>query len=541
MKKKLVAFFGSYLALLIYHTHSFISTAEFAGRDLVGAYSLLKVFGTGWSTEWFLGFPMFRFYPPGFFFLADTLGAVTGDMIAFKLLIYLSLLVFPPAVYLYFREISGQKTAFLSFILSFSAVFLREPFSLIYQTLQVGLVAQMAAIPVLFLFMAFLHREGRDPMYISGILMALMIVIHPYIAAVGVFYTSVYLLFERDILGLLSSATGFLLTAWWWIPLLEKSWYMNTYTGPTGKLLNWPWLFLPLAFFGDERRSLPLSLTAVSMLFIGTFDLGLPIQFYRFYIYGQILAVLAAAPGLVSLIERLEERIEPRYLLGAAAVAFIAPSIAVDVSPDWRNDLEMEGVVPEEGKMVVETSHSDLYNSYVPIQMISLQSNVTVVNGLYADSSISSPYLLGLEKSFAKNPVPNPIAVEANLSSAQLEERFRYFDIEYALVRTQHAEEKLSFMDEVSSNEEFVLLKHNYSRPDYEPVPVKGSYSEWEKLNREIFRGDLEPMVYEPESEEAISIKDLPDSDPDRDIVIGRQSIRPVNRSQALFGLRYDR
>ncbi|MFB6146032.1 MAG: hypothetical protein ABEJ99_06050, partial [Candidatus Nanohaloarchaea archaeon] len=88
---------------------------------------------------------------------------------------------------------------------------------------------------------------------------------------------------------------------------------------------------------------------------------------------------------------------------------------------------------------LVETSKPELYESYVPVQRIPLESNASVVNGLYADSSISSPYLLGLEKEIAKDPVPNPIAANANLTQKQIRKRMAYLDIEHALVRTDYA------------------------------------------------------------------------------------------------------
>lgn len=543
--RRLLALFASYAAVLIYHTRSFLYTTEFAGRDLVGAFSLTRVFEFGWSADWFLGFPLFRFYPPGFFFNADLFGALIGDATAFKLLIYLSMLVFPLTVYYCFNQAFDREVATISFILSFAVLFLREPFSLVYQTLQVGLVAQMAALPLLFVYIGLLWKKSRGSAYLLGVLMAFMILFHPYIAAIATIYTFFYLLFERELLRPFFASTGFMLTGWWWIPILEKGWYMQLYTGPTGKLANWPWIFLPLALLDRSKEAISFLLTALVLLVIGTFDFGLNLQFYRFFIYGQVLAVLVVAPGLARAVKMFDDNIGTRAALALIFLAFLAPSMNVDVSSEWRSDVELQGVVPEDGRMIVETSHSDVHDSYVPIQQIPFESNATVVNGLYADQSVSSPYLLGLEKSFAENPVPNPIAVEANLTSEQLEQRFRYFGIEYALVRTDHARERLSFMKKTAENSDFKLLQMNISESKMvEAKPVKGSYSEWKELNRRVFRGELDHFVYSPKSDTSVSIKNLPESENSSQhikVKLKRESIRPENRSQALFGLDFNR
>lgn len=541
--RRLLALFASYAAVLLYHTRSFLYTTQFAGRDLIGAFSLTKVFEFGWSADWFLGFPLFKFYPPGFFFTTDLFGALVGDAAAFRLLIYLSLLVFPLAVYYCFNQVFDSDVATISFILSFAVVFLREPFSLVYQTLQVGLVAQMAALPLLFLYMGLIWKESRGSAYLLGVLMALMILTHPYIAAIATIYTVFYLVFERELFRPFFASTGFTLTGWWWIPILENGWYMQLYTGPTGKLANWPWVFLPLALLDRSKEAISFLLTALMLLLIGTFDFGLNLQFYRFFIYGQVLAVLAVAPGLAHAVKMFDNNIGTRAALALIFLAFLASSMNVDVSPEWRSGVELQGVVPEDGRMIVETSHSDVYNSYVPIQQIPLESNTTVVNGLYADQSVSSPYLLGLEKSFARNPVPNPIAVEADLTSQQLEQRFHYFGIEYALVRTEHARERLSFMEKTAENSDFTLLQMNISDSEtVEAVPVKGSYSDWKDLNRQVFQGQLEHFVYNPESDSSVPIENLPgfgNSSQSIEVRLERESISPENRIQALFGLRY--
>lgn len=516
---------GLQLFLLLFHTRSFLSTVKLAGRDLVGAYSLVKTFGFGWSTDWFLGFPMFRFYPPGFFATATAAGSIAGDLTAFKLLLYLLLLAVPPSVYYSFSNLFDRRTGLIAGFLAVFLTFLRPPFSLVYQTLQVGLVAQAAALPFLLLFLGTIWRDGRGQAYLSALLFALTTITHPFLGTVAGAYALLHFAAEKNISRLFFTGLGGALTAWWWIPALEKSWYIQLYTGPSGKLVNLPWLFLPFLALDRGRKALTLAFLGLFLLFLGTFEL-FPMQYYRAFIYGQLLTVLAAAPGLSKAVEKTFGRVSPETITYLIGLSILIASLTVTVEPHWSSTTDMEGVMPDDGQVIVETSKPDLYESYVPIQTIPLKSNASVVNGLYADSSISSPYLLGLEKSIAKNPIPNPIAVDANLTQKQIRKRMAYLDIEHALVRTSYARERLSFMNVSARNRQFTLLTWNpeFDRTVENPVRFHGSRKEWRQLNEEIFRNRLNTSyVYTEEKLE--------------EVTIGEESRKPSGEGEAVFGL----
>ncbi len=532
------------LSLLLYHTRSFLTAEKLAGRDLIGAYSLVEAFELGWNTQWFLGFPMFQFYPPGFFATVKGLGFITGDPLAFRILVFSTLLIFPVAAYYAFSRIHNQETGLVAGLLAISLIFLREPFSLVYQTLQVGLVAQGAAFLTFILFIGVLWQDSRDSAYLSAVLLGITILLHPFIGTVALLYLLIYLILERNLYGIFTALIGLALSAWWWLPALENTWYMPTYVGPTGQLLNWPWLFLPFLLLNRGRKAVSLSLLGILLLFIGTFDLGVEFQFYRFFIYGQMITVLAAAPGFMKAFNTIE-KFDTSSLIVLFGISILLPAATVDIEPHWKSDVDLEGVIPEDGRMIVETSHSDLYNSYVPIQMAPLESNVSVVNGLYADSSISSPYLLGLEKAIAKEPVPNPLAVEAELTEEQLQERMEYFNISYALVRTDHARERLGFMELEAENNDFQLLSWQ-PEPDREVEAAKVCLTreDWRELNRHIFQNNLTSTpVLDCETGTAISAVDpagiLEETEQlEKDNVeIEDESIRPNDKVEAVFSL----
>lgn len=540
------------LSLLLYKTGDFLTAHELAGRDLVGAYSLVETFQIGWSTDWFLGFPMFYFYPPGFFGTTSFLGRFIGEQIAFKLAVYLSLIAIPLTVYYCFRTLFNKEIGLVSGFLGIFIIFLREPFSLVYQTLQVGLVAQAAALPLLFVFIPLLWKNSRGSAYLSSLILGAIIIIHPYVGVLAVFYLIIYSVISRNLFRTLIASLGLAMTGWWWTRVLENSWYMQSYIGPTGQLVNWPWLFIPFLALDRSREGLSLVILGAASLVVGTVSIGPQVQHYRFFIYGQILLVLAAAPGLYRAVEKLDERLvktSERLLVVLVGLSILVPVLGVDIEPDWRSDTELEGVIPDEGRMVVETSHNDLHESYVPIQTAPLRSNISVVNGLYADGSISSPYLLGLEKEIAGEPVPNPLAVQANLTEEQIKQRMAYFGIGYALIRTDHAREKLGFMDIEAENKDFRLLS-------WEPVYDRETKSakicmdrpEWDELNQYIFRTDLPSVIPVLDCEEGKKINlSGPESVIEQvedenigQVNLSRESITPGNTHEAMFHLRVD-
>ncbi len=538
------------LVLLVWKTGSFLFTESFAGRDLVGAYSLTKVFEFGWSTDWFLGVPMFQFYPPGFFGLSFYLGLLMGHSTSFKAFVFLSLVIFPVTSYYCFKTVFDKKVGLISGFAAVFLIFMREPFSLVYQTLQVGLVAQAMALPLLLVFIGLLWKDSRGSAYLSSFVLAAIILTHPYIGLVAVFYLGIYFLLSKNVFRTFMASLGLAMSGWWLLRALESSWYMQSFVGPSGQLVNWPWLFLPFLFFDRSKKAFSLVLLSMLCLVLGTVSLGPEVQHYRFFIYGQLLVVLAAAPGIKKVLKRIEDQrnIRSSLLLSVVCLSFVVPVIGLDVENHWNSETELGEVVPEDGRILVETSHEEMYESFVPIQTIPLESNASVVNGLYADGSISSPYLLGLEQAVAENPVPNPLAVQANLTENQIKERMNYFGIEYALVRTDYAREKLGFMDMESENEDFKLLKHNVSyNRSVEAVKVTGSREDWKDLERYLFRNELRTdIIYSKNQGVDITsmsteeiIGHIESSDSKEEVTLDKESIRPENNSQEVFGLDY--
>ena len=536
--------------LLVWKTGSFLFTESFAGRDLVGAYSLTKVFEFGWSTDWFLGVPMFQFYPPGFFGLSYYLGLLMGHSTSFKAFVFLSLVIFPVTSYYCFKTVFDKKVGLIAGFAAVFLVFMREPFSLVYQTLQVGLVAQAMALPLFLVFIGLLWKNSRGSAYLSSFVLAVIILTHPYIGLLAVFYLGIYFLLSRNVFRTFMASLGLVMSGWWLLRALESSWYMQSFVGPSGQLVNWPWMFLPFLFFDRSKKALSLSFLAILCLILGTISFGPEIQHYRFFIYGQILVVLAAAPGIKKVLQRVKEKYEVSNssLVLAVCLSFVVPITGLDIEDYWSSETDLEGVVPDDGRILVETSHDNMYESFVPIQTIPLKSNASVVNGLYADGSISSPYLLGLEHAVAENPVPNPLAVQANLTESQVKERMNYFEIDYALVRTGYTREKLGFMEVKAENEEFTLLKHNssYNRT-VNAVKVTGPREDWKNLEKHIFRNKLRTDIIYSRND-GLDITNMPaeeifehieSSESKEEIILENESIRPKKDIHAVFGLDY--
>lgn len=537
--------------LLLQKAGSFLTTSQFAGRDLIGAFSLVEAFQLGWTGKWFLGYPMFNFYPPGFFAITGAVGNILTNTIAFKIVVFSSLLFLPATIYYAFKSIYNHDIGLIAGILSFFIIFLRSPITMIYQTLQVGLVAQGLALIFFFLFLGMLWRDKDGYGYLSAIFLGLTIISHPFMGFAATLYLLFYLIYTRNIHKTVTASTGYLLTAFWWIPLIENLWYAHVYTGPTGKLVNLPWLFAPFILIDRTLKTACLIIPSIILLLIGLIDI-IPLQHYRFYTYGQIIFIILAAPGLKTLIDSISYSFNFRHITYILGLTVFLTALTVSVQPTWTSDVQIEDITPEDGKVIVETSHSNLYNSYIPNQMIPLESEAQVVNGLYADSSISSPYLLGLEKSFSMDPAPNPLAVKANLTSEQIENRFEYFGINFAVIKTEKAREKLDFMDKISENRDYTLLYRNSSSQikKKDIITVSGSRSRWEDLNEYIFRNEIVTnIIYLHNSEGDLNIDGLSnqevlevanDTKTDKSAIITAESIRIEAEREGVFGLKTD-
>ncbi len=99
----------------------FLQAENLAGRDLIGNYAfawLMQEFMkdlsfSGLNNLWFAGFPAFDFYPPLFFITVNLLNFLSfgfiGLEISYKIIIFLSLFVFPSVVYFSFERMGFNK------------------------------------------------------------------------------------------------------------------------------------------------------------------------------------------------------------------------------------------------------------------------------------------------------------------------------------------------------------------------------------------------------------------------------------------------
>jgi len=143
----------------------FLFAENMAGRDLIGNYAFawlmhgfMQSFSvSGWSNLWFAGFPVFDFYPPLFFIAVNLLNFVSfgfvGLEMSYKIIVFLSLFVFPSVVYFSFEMMgfSKIKSLFAS-IFSFGFLFLNGHYAAVHQTLNFGLVSQIFSLNLLLLF-----------------------------------------------------------------------------------------------------------------------------------------------------------------------------------------------------------------------------------------------------------------------------------------------------------------------------------------------------------------------------------------------------
>ncbi len=215
-------------------------------------HSLANGSWPGWITYWYHGFPMFQYYPPGFYFLGAVLTFVTQNaVISYKLLLFLALMSNGLAIYYFSRRF--LKFSFISSVICLLAYQSSAPLLMNYLYGE-GPNLLSWTVSVLF-FTSYLCRatEGkthkiRDMAY-PGLLLGIAALIHPFPAIFAVLAVIVFHLSEfirsrdkaraRSQLRYLAvvSGIGVVLSITYWLPFL---WTMS-YASPIYTLTGNAW------------------------------------------------------------------------------------------------------------------------------------------------------------------------------------------------------------------------------------------------------------------------------------------------------------
>ncbi|MBI5355620.1 MAG: hypothetical protein HZB68_04160 [Candidatus Aenigmarchaeota archaeon] len=487
---------------------------------------------TGWAQGWFAGFPIFRFYFPLSYMLMHLLSLFTGFQVAFKLVTVLGIFLLPVAAYAFMRFLKYDFPApaiAAVFTLPFLFMTANSMWGGTIPSTLAGEFAYGISVAVSILFLGLIY--SRKHYMVTGTLFSLVILTHA-VTTIWAFFSSLALLAlfrERKTLEYLfqTYVIAFLLSAFWFLPLLSSLGYTTPYGEDWAielktllpSILQPVFLLSCVAAFagrGDKRTTFLLSLSATALLLV-IFAEKMGIVNIRFIPFFQVMFSLLAA-SVFSGIKKNRQ-----VFAGVVAVSILAFTFSnASYIPGWikwnysgfegkslwnefkgineflKGDASMPRVVYE---------HSDFHDkagSVRAFESLPLFSGRSTLEGLFMQSSLSSPFVFYIQSEISDQQ-SCPFWRMFPCTSFNLDrgiKHLRLFNVGQYIVTSKKAREaaeaQLKLLNKTESYEIFSIEPTGYvTVPEYYPAiaPKKG----WKKTSYNWFRfSDLDvPIIFE--------------------------------------------
>jgi len=412
-----------------------------------------------WIHGAYAGFPLFLQYFPLPFDLMALLSLVLSFKIAFKLVTLLAIIPLPAALYLCLRRLGyGQNTAAIGAVMSLPFLFMTENSmwgANIFSTLAGEFAFGISTILyIIFTGKLYADIAGRRSSFGSSALEASIALSSGYPLLQSAMGTSYFILRGgnfRYILQLHAAAFG--LAAFWLLPVLWRipwdtpfahSWHFEHWRAIAPPFL-WPSFAgtLIVAFSGIRNHfAQGKGLTAIFHESIDSPEFYLFWQFamallgfslattlglvdIRFLPFAQIMLVLLGAVGWGRLLSRLPR---PNLWLAAFCAAVIALTLTracaidswirwnysgMESKPLWNSyRLVNDYLRGDANSPRVVYEHNEITNdagSLRAFELLAYYSGRSTLEGLYMQSSSSSPFVFYIQSELTQNP-PSPFS-----------------------------------------------------------------------------------------------------------------------------------
>jgi len=373
---------------------------------------------TGWNPYFFGGFPQGVFYPPLFHYLVAFLSFGITLTVAFKVVVAASILSIPLSSYCFFRaqdfssRLASTACTGVLAIISLPIVYSAGNNSIggtLYSTLNIGLVANAFALPLFFLYGAFLAREYKArKIIIPSLIFSSIVLSHTLTAIAAASWLVVFALFKvrnRADLQVIAKHIGlsFLLTCFWVIPFLLYFGYTDTVKiplqlGPNCFIL----VFLCLAAIVTRFvRDAHISCVEVFFLVVTCLLLAVNLFGIQLHVYRLILFALVISPPIVfSLI--------PDKFLGTLTciIYFAGAGTFFIPKQDWER-IDPIGPQPTRqwhlpeplaNRTWVLSTWAEQLSPHINQMMLPMVNNFQSIAGLFVESSLNSRFLLAAGK-----------------------------------------------------------------------------------------------------------------------------------------------
>ncbi len=463
---------------------------------------------TGWNFLSLLGFDQGRFYPPLFHYLVASLNFFFELEIAAKIVVSLSLLTLPPAIYYFiasiFKDIrerilvSGLLILLLILLPGYLGADLKALF-------QVGLLPSFVSTPLVFAYLGSLLRLRKIGLFWPTLFLVLVVLTH----LVAGFFAIIFLIsvLAKEVVGrkpikdyLLHFTSVILLTAFWWLPFILQSGQISSsvHLSSLG-LPNIACLLVALTIFlyrsKKKRESVQIIafcvillslLTAtdyfVEKLLTGTyiFDRIYNFHLYRLQIYEFILtAVLVSYFPVTWLYTNLGKVKSRLYFLAFAPIIagfliFVLRS-PVLVAKDQTKILNPDKIT---GRFLETFSRNRVYPFIYSAQTkLQITKNSPWAYGLFSDANQNGPFIGSLIRSFSPEDYSRAktnLIEEKTIDTGRLKTALDLFGVEGLLYTNFFKQSRNNSLDL------FVIAREEQNLaevPKYKLTSIKANWS----------------------------------------------------------------
>ena len=542
--------------------------------DASGHVSLVRAIASdfwpkmsGWNYAELLGWPAGVFYPSLFHWLAATLAFLVGVPVAVKLLISASIIVLPFAINLFTRSLidnklwSGLTTLVLFLLLLLFPNFLGTGFRSLFQ---IGLLSNFFVLPLMFFFLAFLHRGNNY--LLSGLLLGLIILTHIVAAiAAGVylvlFVQAKFLSGSRtrtDLVNFLKTVVlAAVLTGFFWNPFVlnleytSVSRHISSYFLPNIAVFA---VSLTLGFYAwrkKERNIFILSMFASFIAFVAAVDAylirtnGTSFFLYQFHIYRfQPFAYLFFASGLLLLISKYIRFDAWGFTKTGSVFGGLGLVVLILLvnNPAATSSSKLEITDPQGVKgRFLETfrrTESDPFWYAIQTGINVADEKATWAYGLFTDSSPNGPYLGSLIRSLNPQAYPegDGIFLEEKFIGGEKAGQFLSYLSINQLINLERTEGKSIGRIENAQTQYFNVEKAAETRVfEIAPLPLKPIKKDWNQEVEDwwLQKEEITEIPYLANGKEILKVSE-------KDLQNASVEIVDTNKNQTRFELKID-
>jgi len=201
INKIIIIILGIVFAYLVFCYFYFDTLGVYDAAGQLAAVDHAKTFWPlwqGWSSRELLGWPQGLIYPPAVHWVMAGLALIIGSEMAVKVVVALSLIGLPFAMYWYFKKIKLPKTCCLFLLTLLTIIFIALPDymgSSISSLFYVGLIPNFVILPIFFVFIGIIEglSEKINVKYIvlAGLLLGIILWSHIIVSMVAILYVGI--------------------------------------------------------------------------------------------------------------------------------------------------------------------------------------------------------------------------------------------------------------------------------------------------------------------------------------------------------------